>query len=133
MKTLIRKISTFIYFLLGLFEPAVYDIGSTDNKLGVSAKIVKFISAGVFIFALIWGLIATREIINYLEFGKFLIAFFAIGIFISIFVIYIITGLIQKDPLSFAIASIATSLSFILIDRKVNLIGLARQIKNASA
>jgi hypothetical protein len=87
IKTLIRKISTFIYFLLGLFEPGIYDIGSTDKRLGVSAKIVKFISAVVFVFSLIWGLTAIREIINYLEFGKFIIAFFVIGPFISICVI----------------------------------------------
>jgi hypothetical protein len=91
MKTLLRKIFTFIYFLLGILEPAVYDIGSRDNKHSISAKIVKFISAGVFVFSLIWGLIAIREIINYLEFGKFLIAFFVIGMLISIFVIYFTT------------------------------------------
>ena len=68
-----------------------------------------------------------------LKTSKVLPSIIAFGLNLIILSTFLYVGLIQKDPLSFAIASILTSLSFILIDRKVNFIGLARQIKNASA
>ena len=64
---------------------------------------------------------------------KVLPSIIAFGLNLIILSTFIFVGLIQKDPFSFATASILTSLSFILIDRKVKFIGLGRQMKNASA
>lgn len=96
MKTFYNFFSILIYLLSGFIEPAIYDIGSTDNKLGILDKIVNFISTLVVVFTLIWGLITIREIVNYLEFVRFLIIFCIIGLFVSIFIVFIIAILIPS-------------------------------------
>jgi hypothetical protein len=60
---------------------------------------------------------------------KVLTSIIAFGLNLIILSSFLYVGLIQKDPSSFAAASILTSLSFIFIDRKVKFRGLVTPIK----
>jgi len=60
--------------------------------------------------------------------AKVLPSIIAFGLNIIILSVFLYIGLIQKDPVSFATASILTSVTFIFIDRKVNFMRLGRQI-----
>jgi len=67
-----------------------------------------------------------------LKTSKVLPSIIAFGINLIVLIVFLYVGLIQKDPFSFVTASIITSLTFILIDKRVNFTEIVRPIKNAS-
>ena len=72
------------------------------------------------IFLTIVPYLLTFPIVNWLAKGKINNSYISAGINLFVLVYFYKTGLIHKDPTSFAISSIFTSILLILAERKIN-------------